>query len=73
MLLLDAELLDLLDDLDGLDALLARLEHDQPFPAGADGPRGRQGSPGHVTLPEGWLDDPEDAAVPEADEVVSGG
>ena len=31
----------------------------------ADGPRGRQGSPGKVVLPEGWLDDPEDESVPE--------
>ena len=40
----------------------------------ADGARGRQGSPGKVMLPEGWLDDPEDATVPEgADMMNSGG
>ncbi|MFE1514488.1 tRNA dihydrouridine synthase DusB [Corynebacterium bovis] len=32
----------------------------------ADGARGRQGSPAKVALPEGWLDDPEDAMVPSA-------
>ena len=42
----------------------AQLDHDQPFPADADGPRGRQGSPGRVVLPERWLDDPDDPAVP---------
>ena len=57
--------LGLIDGLDRLDELLARLDGDQPFPAEADGPRGRQGSPGHVTLPEGWLDDPEDVTVPD--------
>lgn len=34
----------------------------------ADAPRGRQGSPAKVALPEGWLDDPEDDAV-----VLAGG
>ena len=43
------------------------------FPPEADGPRGRQGSPAHVTLPEGWLDDPEDATVPAGAEVVNSG
>jgi hypothetical protein len=50
------------------------LDHDAPFPAGAEGPRGRQGSPGKVTLPEGWLDDPDDRSVPfGADVMHSGG
>lgn len=39
----------------------------------ADGPRGRQGSPGKVVLPEGWLDDPEDEAVPEGAELMHSG
>lgn len=39
----------------------------------ADGPRGRQGSPGKVVLPEGWLDDPEDASVPEGAELMHSG
>ena len=43
---------------DELDALLAELDRDQTFPAGELGrPRGRQGSPRRVALPEGWLDD----------------
>jgi hypothetical protein len=65
--------LGMIDGLESLDALLARLEHDQPFPPDADGPRGRQGSPGHVTLPEGWLDDPEDATVPAGADVMNSG
>ena len=43
-----------------LDDLLGRLDGDQPFPLGAQGPRGRQGSPqSRVVLPYGWLDDPD--------------
>ncbi|WP_063828574.1 tRNA dihydrouridine synthase DusB [Actinopolymorpha alba] len=41
-----------------LDELLAELDAGQPFPVGELGqPRGRQGSPRHVTMPAGWLDD----------------
>ena len=57
-----------------LDNHLARLDPDAPFPPDADGPRGRQGSPGRVILPEGWLDDPMDLAVPAgAESAQSGG
>ncbi len=57
-----------------LDALLAQLDHAAPFPAAGHGPRGRQGSAASVTLPEGWLDDPEDCTVPvDADVMNSGG
>lgn len=57
-----------------LDELLSHLDHDAPFPAAAEGPRGRQGSPGKVTLPYGWLDDPDDPSVPDgADLMHSGG
>ncbi|MFI9007004.1 tRNA dihydrouridine synthase DusB [Actinosynnema sp. NPDC053489] len=57
-----------------LDDLVGRLDPDLEFPDNADEPRGRQGSPGKVVLPEGWLDDPEDATVPVgADELHSGG
>ncbi len=56
-----------------LDGLLAQLDHAAPFPADAEGPRGRQGSPGSVALPEGWLDDPQDATVPHAADVMSSG
>ena len=57
-----------------LDDLLSRLDHTAPFPAMAEGPRGRQGSPGKVTLPYGWLDDPDDPSIPMgADLMHSGG
>ncbi|GAA3021379.1 tRNA dihydrouridine synthase DusB [Actinokineospora globicatena] len=56
-----------------LEDLLGQLDHDAPYPAEAEGPRGRQGSPGRVVLPEGWLDDPEDAAVPEGAELMHSG
>src|SRR5690554_4875315 len=40
-----------------LDDLLGRLDLAQPYPgAGAEGPRGRAGSPKRPTVPEGWLD-----------------
>jgi hypothetical protein len=56
-----------------LDDLIGHLDHDAPFPDNADGPRGRQGSPGKVTLPHGWLNDPDDDCVPEAEDMHSGG
>ena len=57
-----------------LDDLLVQLDPSVPFPKDAEGPRGRQGSPGTVALPEGWLDDPEDCLVPAgADLMHSGG
>jgi nifR3 family TIM-barrel protein len=56
-----------------LDDLIGKLDHDAPFPADAEGPRGRQGSPGKVTLPHGWLDDPDDRAVPHGADVMHSG
>ncbi|MFC4004564.1 tRNA dihydrouridine synthase DusB [Prauserella oleivorans] len=56
-----------------LDDLITQLDHDAPFPADALGPRGRQGSPGKVTLPHGWLDDPDDDLAPETEDMHSGG
>jgi nifR3 family TIM-barrel protein len=59
-----------------LDGLLARLDVDQPFPASELGaPRGRQGSPRRVTLPEGWLDDADgrSADLAGAELGISGG
>ncbi|HEY6423475.1 MAG TPA: tRNA dihydrouridine synthase DusB [Pseudonocardiaceae bacterium] len=56
-----------------LDDQLARLDPGAPFPLGADGPRGRQGSPGRVVLPEGWLEDPMDLAVPTGAELAHSG
>jgi nifR3 family TIM-barrel protein len=63
----------LISTLDELDELIAQLDHDAPFPDAAQGPRGRQGSPGKVTLPHGWLDDPDNDDVPEAEDMHSGG
>ena len=59
---------------DQLTELLAELDHDAPFSADAEGPRGRRGTEAKVVLPHGWLDDPEDRQVPiEADVMHSGG
>ena len=56
-----------------LDQLLRGLDADVPFPAAAEGPRGRQGSPGSVSLPDGWLDDPDDCTVPAGADVMHSG
>lgn len=50
-----------------LDALLSELDLDQPWPPGADGPRGRTSGRNRVVLPDGWLDDPYDCAAVSAD------
>jgi nifR3 family TIM-barrel protein len=64
----------MITSLSEMDDLLARLDAAAPFPAAAEGPRGRQGSPGKVTLPYGWLDDADDPSVPAgADLMHSGG
>jgi nifR3 family TIM-barrel protein len=64
----------LVSTLTELDDLLVQLDPTIPFPKDAEGPRGRQGSPGTVALPEGWLDDPDDCLVPAgADLMHSGG
>ncbi|MEQ3537798.1 tRNA dihydrouridine synthase DusB [Pseudonocardia tropica] len=66
--------LGMVESIDHLDELLSGLDPDEPFPADADGPRGRQGSPGRVVLPEHWLDDPDDPSIPfGADVEHSGG
>lgn len=63
----------LVSTLDELAGLLAELDHDAPFPLEAEGPRGRQGAPLRVTLPAGWLDDPDDRAVPLGAELMHSG
>ncbi|MFF0444948.1 tRNA dihydrouridine synthase DusB [Streptomyces sp. NPDC004609] len=61
--------------LDELDEGLGRLDLDQPWPSGADGPRGRTSGNNRVVLPDGWLKDPYDCAGigPEAELDTSGG
>jgi nifR3 family TIM-barrel protein len=56
-----------------LDALLGQLDPDVPFPPAATGPRGRQGSAASVSLPEGWLTDPDDCTVPAGADVMHSG
>ena len=59
---------------DELGALLDKLDATAPFPTAVSGPRGRQGSPARVALPDGWLADRDDCTVPaEADMMHSGG
>jgi nifR3 family TIM-barrel protein len=55
-----------------LGELLAGLDHDQPFPVGELGrPRGRQGSPRRVALPEGWLADTDGRLLDLADAEIA--
>jgi tRNA-dihydrouridine synthase len=65
--------LGMVESIEQLDELLARLDLDQVFPADAEGPRGRQGSPGKVVLPEHWLDDADDPSVPFGAELEHSG
>lgn len=52
---------------------LAPIADSQQLAEEADSARGRQGSSAKVALPEGWLDDPEDEAVPEGAEIENNG
>ncbi len=66
--------LGLVTSLAALDALLADLDPAEPFPVSTLGtPRGRQGSPRRVVLPEGWLDDTDGAGCSVAEDLHSGG
>jgi nifR3 family TIM-barrel protein len=56
-----------------LDVLLDKLDPSVPFPTTATGPRGRQGSPSGVALPEGWLTDREDCTVPQGADIMHSG
>ncbi|MFD9782427.1 tRNA dihydrouridine synthase DusB [[Kitasatospora] papulosa] len=53
--------------LEELGAQLQELDLDQPWPDGADGPRGRTSGNNRVALPDGWLKDPYDCAGVSAD------
>lgn len=63
----------LVKTLDELDVLLDQLDATVPFPEVATGPRGRQGSPARVALPEGWLTDRDDCTVPAGADVMHSG
>ncbi len=65
--------LSMVKSLDEVDVLLDRLDADVAFPAAASGPRGRQGSPARVALPDGWLVDSEDCTVPAGADVMHSG
>jgi nifR3 family TIM-barrel protein len=56
-----------------LDMLLDKLDPSVPFPRAATGPRGRQGSPARVALPEGWLVDSDDCTVPAGADIMHSG
>ncbi len=63
----------LVSTLHELDALLAQLDPAEPFPELELGkPRGRQGSPRRVVLPERWLDDRETPGNTGPEDVESG-
>jgi nifR3 family TIM-barrel protein len=59
--------------LDQLDSLLNQLDPAVPFPKLGAGPRGRQGSPARVALPEGWLVDRDDCTVPVGADIMGPG
>jgi nifR3 family TIM-barrel protein len=64
----------LVSSLDALDELLSRLDPTEPYPVATLGtPRGRQGSPRRVVLPQGWLDDTDGTGCPVAEDLHSGG
>jgi len=71
--------LGLVESLTHLDELLARLDLAQPYPGvGAEGQRGRAGSPKRPVVPDGWLDSRElddtfRRALHEAELSISGG
>ncbi|MFT4125454.1 MAG: tRNA dihydrouridine synthase DusB [Gordonia sp. (in: high G+C Gram-positive bacteria)] len=53
--------------------LVATLPAAAAFPDDGHGPRGRQGTPAKVALPDGWLDDPDEDVVPAGAEVMHSG
>ncbi|WP_099224446.1 tRNA dihydrouridine synthase DusB [Mycobacterium persicum] len=63
----------LVKTLSELDDLLNRLDGSVPFPTAGTGPRGRQGSPARVALPDGWLDAADDCRVPDGADVMHSG
>jgi nifR3 family TIM-barrel protein len=67
--------LGLVSTLAALDTLLATLDPDEPYPTAELGvPRGRQGTPKRVALPDRWLETRDDTVVDAAAESgISGG
>lgn len=63
----------LVSTIDELRELVATLPADAEFPDDGHGPRGRQGSPAKVALPDGWLDDPDEDVVPAGAEIMHSG
>ncbi len=64
----------LVTSLAALDELLSRLDGDEPYPVEVLGrPRGRQGSPRRVVLPEGWLSDTDGTGCVVPEDMHSGG
>ncbi|MEP7090726.1 MAG: tRNA dihydrouridine synthase DusB, partial [Nocardioidaceae bacterium] len=64
----------LVSSLTAIDALLARLDDTEPFPVAELGtPRGRQGGPRRVVLPQGWLDDTDGTTCTVEEDMHSGG
>jgi hypothetical protein len=56
-----------------LEVLLGGLDPDEEFPLSELGrPRGRQGSPRRVVLPEGWLESREHGGSGPVEDVLSG-
>jgi tRNA-dihydrouridine synthase len=64
----------LVDTLETLDTLLGQLDHDVPFPLAELGtPRGRQGAPRRVALPDGWLGDTDGSGCSVEDVAAGSG
>jgi nifR3 family TIM-barrel protein len=63
----------LVKSIDEIDRLLDQLDVEVAFPDAATGPRGRQGSPARVALPDGWLADSDDCTVPAGADVMHSG
>ena len=65
--------LGMVTSLDQMSELLSQVS-DQPYPQEVgDGPRGRTSHGRSVTLPDGWLDDPDELATISIDDAISGG
>jgi len=65
--------LGMVDSLTQMEQLLSQVQ-DQPYPqAVGDAPRGRTSHGRAVSLPDGWLDDPDEFANITIDDAISGG